>query len=164
MRAHEPLIAVAIPHPIENAYAIDMRTQTLPAWKEVDTLELEQTWEKLAINLARTVTGSRLHSVDHRLGSASQQTLYIMKPSDDEVLMAGYGWVDCGHDNIKQRFEKLNDLNPSRLRDTLARTATQALALHSLFDALHTPRQTDVLEKWFAENLGIHNLDPIHTP
>jgi hypothetical protein len=163
MRTREPRLAIAIPHPTEKAYAVDARTQTLPAWKQVDSFELEDTWERLAINLAGTVTGSRLHSVDHRLVSEVQQTLYLMKPNEDTVLEPGYDWMDCDIESVKSRYDQLDKLKSGRLRESLTHTAMQALALHTLFEAIHTPRQSDVLLSWFAENLGMHNLDPIPT-
>jgi len=163
VRTWNPQFAVAIPHPDRErtAFAIDSRTLTLPARAEAEGFKPQSTYERTALGLAQTVTGSRLHSVDRRLVSEVQQTLYIMKPSEDDVLQAGHEWLDCDIETIRGQYREIKDLPLGRKRESQEKIAMQALHIFTLFNAMGTDREKAVLLSWFCENSGMYGLDKL---
>lgn len=161
MRAVNAQFAVAIRHPEEDKCAVDTRTLTVPAWEMPDDFKPKRTFESLAIELAKKATGSLLHSVDTRLVSGFEQTLYIMKRSEDDVLQPGYAWADYSIESIRAKYDEVKELPLGRKRDSLERNAMQALGIFTLFNAIGTERETDVLTSWFCENPGMYGLDKV---
>ena len=161
MRALNAQLAVAIRHPEEDKCVVDTRTLTVPAWEVPDDFKPKRTWESLSIELAKKATGSLRHSVDSRLVSGFEQTLYIMKRSEDDVLQPGYSWIDYSIETVREQYAEVMDLPIERKRDSLERNAMQAMGMFTLFNAIGTERQHDVLLSWFCENPGMYGLDKV---
>jgi hypothetical protein len=161
MRALNAQLAVLIRHPEDDKCAVDTRTLTVPAWEVPDNFRPKRTWESLSIELAKKATGSLRHSVDSRLVSGFEQTLYIMKRSEDDVLRPGYEWMDYSLEAVRKKYAEVKELPLGRKRDSLEQNAMQALGMFTLFKAIGTDRQDDVLLSWFCENPGMYGLDKV---